>query len=113
MEETRLIVRSDRAGSSYRAAVAVELRLAGADYDEIAQELGFANRSGAWKAVQRALRQRSATAVDRYRMTRYAELEDVHRRWWPSAVAGDLAAINRVLAASSERSTLVGSCGLT
>ena len=112
MEETRCFVRSDRARASFRAAVAVELRLAGAGYDEIAQELGFTKRSGAWKAVQRALRQRSATAVDRYRMTRYAELEDVHRRWWPAAVAGDLAAVNRVLSASSERSALAGSCGI-
>ena len=47
---------TDRARAQYRAAVAVELRMAGADYDEIARELGFAGRSGAWKAVQRALR---------------------------------------------------------
>ena len=102
---------TDRARAQYRAAVAVELRMAGADYDEIARELGFAGRSGAWTAVQRALRQRSASAVDRYRMVRYAELEDIHRRWWPAALAGDLSAMGRVLAASSERSLLTNVCG--
>lgn len=82
--------------------------MAGAGYDEIAQELGFANRSGAWKAVQRALRQRTVSAVDRYRITRYAELEELHRRWWPAAAAGDLSAVGRVVAASRERTELLG-----
>jgi len=98
----------DRALSQYRAAVAVELRMAGADYDEIAQELGFTNRSGAWKAVQRALESRTVKAVDRYRMVRFAELEQGHRITWPAAQLGDLSAVDRCLRMAEERTKLLG-----
>lgn len=108
MEETEHVMKTDRALSSYRAAVAVELRMAGADYDEIAQELGFANRSGAWKAVQRALESRTVNAVDRYRMTRYAELEAGHRNAWLAARLGDSKAVDRCLRMADERTKLLG-----
>ncbi len=98
----------DSARSRYRAAVAVELRTAGAEYEEIAKELGYADKSGAWRAVQRSLKARTVNAVDRYRMVKYAELESIHRREWPLAMMGDLSAVNRLVQASGERVTLMG-----
>lgn len=50
-----------------RQARATELALAGYDYDTIATDLGCSNRSGAWKAVQRVLGQRTDAAVEDYR----------------------------------------------
>ena len=97
----------DRALSQYRAAVAVELRMAGSDYDEIAKELGFANRSGAWKAGQRALESRTIRSVDRYRMMRYAELEAKQRSLWPAAKLGDLKAVEKYLHIAHERVKLL------
>ena len=41
---------SNAALAGYRKARATEMALAGCDYDTIAKELGYANRSGAWKA---------------------------------------------------------------
>jgi hypothetical protein len=85
----------------------VELRLAGTSYDDIASALGFANRSGSWKAVQRALGSRVTSATDRYRMVRYAELDAEHRASWPAAKLGDVAAVSRCLKAAGERALLM------
>jgi len=98
----------DSARSRYRAAVAVELRMAGAQYEDIAKELGYADKSGAWRAVQRSLKARTVSAVDRYRMVKYAELESLHHRELPSAMKGDLSAVNRLVQASGERVSLMG-----
>jgi len=98
----------DSAKARYRAAVAVELRMAGAEYADIAKELGYADKSGAWRAVQRSLKARTVDAVDRYRMVRYAELESIHRREWPLAMMDDFPAVDRVLKASRERVELLG-----
>lgn len=81
--------------------------MAGAEYSEIAKELGFADKSGAWRAVQRSLKARQTSAVDRYRMVRFAELESQHRSVWPSAELGDLRAINRCLRIADERAQLL------
>lgn len=44
-----------RAETQARTAEAVRLRRLGYDYDDIAKETGFADRSGAWRAVDRAM----------------------------------------------------------
>lgn len=98
---------ADRALSSYREARAVEMRVRGADYDTIASELGYHGRSGAWKAVQRALTRTTISNVQRYRMIRFAELEETRRRWEPVADTGDIPAIMRCLAAGTERAQLL------
>jgi hypothetical protein len=97
----------DCARSRYRAAVAVELRMAGAEYQEIAKELGYADKSGAWRAVQRSLRSRQVTAIDRYRITRYAELEAGHKAAWPAARIGDIKAVERCLNIADARVRLL------
>ena len=97
----------DKAQVAYRRGVAVELRTQGYSYDDIAEVLEFKDRSGAWRCVQRALRDREVSAVDRYRMTRYAELEAEHRTASRAAELGDLRAVNRCLRAASERMMLM------
>ncbi len=98
----------DRARSAYRKGVAVELRTQGYSYDEIAETLEFKDRSGAWRCVQRALQQRGATATDRYRMVRYAELENLHRALWQAAELGDHDAVLRCLRVAEARTKLLG-----
>jgi cob(I)alamin adenosyltransferase len=71
-----------------RRTKAVELVAAGLSYDEVAAELGFANRSGAWKAVQSALRAVQADTVDEYRA-----LTALLAVVWPKAMAGDTTAV--------------------
>lgn len=99
---------ADHALANYRAAVAVELRMAGAEYDEIARELGFANRSGAWKAVQRALKLRGASSAETYRSMTLADLDMLLNRNWRAAMSGNIDAVDRCLRATDQRSRLLG-----
>lgn len=90
-----------------RRAKALELHLAGATYDAIAQAVGYASRSGAHKAVQEALtdlgRPISGTALD----TELARLDAMLTGLWPKARRGDVQAVDRVLKISERRSALL------
>ena len=97
----------DKARSRYRKAVALELRQQGYSYDEIAQVLEFKDRSGAWRCVMRALESREVTAGMRYRILRYAELEQAQRDNWQKAQLGDHEAICRLADAAGERAALL------
>lgn len=79
----------DRASSRYRASLAVAYRMQGMGYDTIAKELGYANRSGAWKAVDRCLRQRELRVADDFFALTMADLEMIHARAWRGAMAGE------------------------
>lgn len=91
----------------YRAARAVELSLAGLNYDAIAQELGYANRSGAWKAARRCLARRQDAAAGAHVAASLLDLDLVQERAWRRAMAGDLAAGRIVLRAIEDRLRLV------
>ena len=98
---------SDKAIAAYRSARAVEMRLAGEEYDQIAQELQYADKSGAWRAVDRALRARTDRAVDEYHRQRLAAAERTIAEYEPAALLGDLRAVERVLTAIRERARLL------
>ncbi len=94
--------------AGYRKARAAEMALAGCDYDTIAKELGYANRSGAWKAVQRSLAQRTDKAVDAYRREQVILLDAVMSAQWEDAVAGNVRAAQAVLRTIEQRVRLLG-----
>jgi len=99
---------ADRARAKHRAAAATELRLAGVDYDSIAEQLGYANRSGAWKAVQRCLSARMVRNADELRDQGLLDLALLQERSWPAAMAGDPRAVDRCLRALDQRARLLG-----
>lgn len=99
---------SSAALAAYRKARAVELALAGNSYDEIAQELGYANRGTAWRLVQNALRERLFAAVDAYREAELARLQRVEDALWLKAMAGRYRAGNAVLNVMDKRIRLLG-----
>ena len=101
----------DRAVSSYRAAIAVELRLRGLEYADIAAELGFASKSGAWMAVQRCLKARAAKAVDGLRERELADLDVLQERSWPRAMRGDTKAVGACVRIIDSRCKLMGLAG--
>lgn len=76
-----------------RRTKAVELVGAGMSYDEVAAELGYANRSGAWKAVQASLKAVQAETVDEYRALSLDRLEALLAQVWDKAMAGDVNAV--------------------
>jgi hypothetical protein len=72
-------------------------------YQAIADELGFRDRSGSWRAVRRCLGRRQAAAADKYLVTLLVDLEAVGDRAWARAMAGDLKASEVVLRATEDR----------
>lgn len=89
--------RTRRTDSEARAAAALELRLSGLSYAEIAERLGYKDKSGAWRAVEGELkttrRERAMEAVE-IDLTR---LDKLLNAVWPKAMEGDGTAIDRVL----------------
>lgn len=97
----------DGALAKFREARAVELKMAGGTYQQIADELGYRSRSGAWHAVDRALARRTASGVDAYRTRSLVDLELLESKSWDAAMRGDLEAISRCLTAISQRARLL------
>ena len=94
--------------AAYRKARAVELALAGTSYDDIAAEVGYANRGTAWRTVQRALHDREVDAVDEYRQMELARLDVLQSKYWQRALTGELGAVRIVLKVIEQRSRLLG-----
>jgi hypothetical protein len=86
----------------------VELARAGWSFDDIAAELGYASRSGAWQAVQKALAAHEGEQVADYRMLELARLDELQSAVWDKAVAGDVAAVSAVLRIVERRMRLMG-----
>jgi hypothetical protein len=98
----------DKALAERRKALAVELRLGGMEYAEIARELGYSNKGTVWKVVQRALRDRTVERVDEYRETELARLDALQASCWDRAMAGDVPSANAVLKVMQHRARLLG-----
>jgi hypothetical protein len=90
---------------------ALELRMGGASYSQIAQALGMSNKGTAHDAVRRALREddeRVAPLRDQYRTLSLARYERLLRTWWPRAVADDLDAAKYVNTLLEREARLLG-----
>jgi hypothetical protein len=100
---------SRRARASWRRARAVELALAGHDYDTIAVEVGFSHRASAWRAVDQALTERVADNADHYRALTLARLEELLASHWTAATHhGDTKAADLVLKVVAQQIKLLG-----
>ncbi|TYQ11601.1 UNVERIFIED_ORG: hypothetical protein L601_001500000150 [Gordonia westfalica J30] len=91
-----------------RAAAALELRRTGLPYHAIADRLGYADESGARKAVTRLLDRREAEGVAELRAVEGDRLDALQAAAWDAAVAGDLDAIKTVLSVIDRRCRLFG-----
>ncbi|WP_309070279.1 hypothetical protein [Arthrobacter sp.] len=98
----------------HREVRALELSADGWSLDRIAAELGYADRSGAFRAVSRALSKRAAASVEELRAMADAELEVLRQRLYQlmelPGIHADTAlkAINQVLKVQERRSRLHG-----
>lgn len=90
-----------------RRAKALELHLAGATYESIANAVGYASKSGAHKAVQEALDNLGKYGPDEATETELARLDAMLTGLWPKARRGDVQAIDRVLKIGERRSVLL------
>lgn len=75
--------------AAIKASQALELRIGGATLDEIAKALGYAERSVAGRAVQRALKAKVSEHVDEYRDLHMARLEALYMKFHSQAIQGN------------------------
>jgi hypothetical protein len=92
-------------------AQALELRRAGASYAQIAKQLGYANESGPYKAVQRSLAE--FMAVRDEVAPQLIELENqrldaLQTALWTQAIKGQWLATDRILKIMERRAALNG-----
>lgn len=90
-----------------RQAQALQLRRAGAAYDEIARQLGY-TKMGAWKAVASALKKTLQEPADDVRKLELERLDRLLLAIWNRAIQGDDDAIDRVLKITDRRAALLG-----
>jgi hypothetical protein len=76
---------------------ALSLVRSGSSYDEIASELGYANRGSAWRLVNNALKSAVDDVAQDYVRLELDRLEAVLFAYWKAAMSGDYAAANIVL----------------
>ena len=97
-----------RTQTAYRRTRVVELVAEGANFDEAARAVGYANRSGAFKAFYRAIGDREVEAVDTHRALELARLDALQRVLWERVELGDIKAIETVLRIIDRRIRLLG-----
>jgi hypothetical protein len=85
---------------------ALRYRLGGFSYDEIAQRLGYRNKSGAWKAVERALASGPADADAA--ALELLRLDTIQRALFTKALGGDVPAALAIVKIIEQRSRLSG-----
>ena len=87
----------------------VELRRAGATWDEIAKAVDYATPTGAWKAFQRAMRRTLVDAgTEELRALELDRLDRVQRAVWAKALTGDDKAIDKLLKIMEHRAKYLG-----
>src|SRR4051794_32312269 len=104
---TQLPERRGAAQTAWRRGRAVELAIAGLSYDDIAEQVGYANRGTAWRTVQEAFRDRRHAAIDEHRALELARLDSLHSAYWDAAITGDLKAAEVCLKVIAQRIKLL------
>lgn len=103
--------KAQRARTAQRRNQAIQLRLAGAEWQQIADTLGYSDRAAANKDVTRALdaavREQDASA-EVLRETELQRLDRLQRGLWTAAIAGDPRAVETVLRVMDRRMKLLG-----
>lgn len=103
--------KAQRAATADRRAKATALRIAGMDWQSIADQLGYSSRGAACTDVSRALEANLAELRDKAEEMRSIEsmrLDRLQASLWPKAVKGDVKAIDAVLRIIDRRMRLLG-----
>jgi DNA-binding NarL/FixJ family response regulator len=84
------------------------LKLAGASYAQIAQQLGYSDASGARKAVQRGMKSSLQESGSELKKIHYGRLEHMLMLLWPDVNTRDLASMSAALAVMDRMERLYG-----
>ena len=99
------------AAAAARALQALELRKAGATYEAIARQCGYAGKGAAYNAVQRELQRTMQEPADDVRTLELLRLDDLYRAMIPKALRGDKDStwyVDRCLTIMERRARLLG-----
>ena len=88
-----------RVEAALKQRTALELRMAGRTWQEIAEHLGYANHSGAIAAVRTALSKTLQEPAENFRAMQLERLEKIIQVYWPMMLRGDIAGGNMCLKA--------------
>ena len=91
-----------------RVVTALDLAIAGHDWETIARLSGYASRGAAYTAVQRELKRRIDERVDSLRTLQLARLGRMRTVYYPKAMEGDGWSMDRVLRLDERESQLMG-----
>ena len=98
----------NRALAAARRVRAVELRTAGLTYDQIAAELGYANRGTVYHVVSGALEAQTVAAVDQLRSLEVERLDMLQLAMWQGAMEGDVPSAIAAIRCIMSRCRLLG-----
>lgn len=101
-------VKSNEIEARQRAVQALELRKTGIPFRVVAERLGYADESGARKAVASLLSREEYEAVDDYRLLELERLDKMFVKAYTMASKGHLQAIDRVMKIMDHRAKLLG-----
>ena len=102
----------NRALATARRVRAVELATEGHTYQQIADELGYANRGTVYRIVHQALARDRVEAVETLQQLESARLDALQVAVWDKAMNGDSAAAQAVVRIITARSRLMGLDGI-
>src|SRR5690625_1695922 len=97
-----------RIEAAEKQAQSIELRKAGATYDQIARKVGYANRGSAYRAVKSALEKITEEPAYELRNLISERLDVMLLGVWQQARSGHLGAIDRALKIEERRAKLYG-----
>ena len=106
MPESKLSPR--RIDAIHRQRQALELRMAGRTWQEIADNLGYANHTGAIAAVKTALQSTLRPPADHYRALTLERLTKILQVHWPLMLQADAASTRLCLQAIGDIRQLMG-----
>ncbi|MBP2325344.1 Ni,Fe-hydrogenase III large subunit [Kibdelosporangium banguiense] len=99
---------SERQVAAERRARALELRKAGASYEQIAQQCGYSHRGTAHRAVMQALASVADELAADVRDLELTRLDSMLMGLWRAARDGDGSAVDRVLKIMERRAKILG-----
>lgn len=102
----------DRPLAAERRARAIELHRRGLTYQQVADEMGYANRGTVHRIIKTALEDRVADSVDELRMAEVDRLDALQAALWTRAVRGDGRAVEAVLRIIDARCKVLSLYGL-
>jgi hypothetical protein len=103
--------KAQQAATAERRKRAIALRIAGLDYQAIADQLGYADRAAAWVDIDRALKKNLTEEAEQIELLRHIAVQQLNRLQaavWPKAIKGDTRAAETALRVITQRCKLEG-----